>query len=279
MKFPGAQVEIGCQGWNYDDWTSRPGERIFYPQNTRAAEMLSIYARAFQTVEVDSTFYSIPSIATVESWRERTPEDFSFALKLPQQITHERELADSRELLEEFCARARRLGSKLAVVLIQLPPSFDPSPSRAQALRNFLQILPRDMRFSVEFRHPDWLTAHVLDMLNENGIACALVEGPWIPRETMWRVGEAQRTDFAYVRWMGRRDLTRFDRVQRPQDENLRAWSEELKRLAARGVRVFAYFSNFYEGHAPASASKMKKLLGQQTVEPEELDDQRALFG
>jgi len=273
-----SRIEIGCQGWNYDDWIGRPSARSFYPQGTRSSEMLDLYARAFGTVEVDSTFYAIPAETTVRNWCARTPNGFTFALKLVQRITHERELVGSEAELMEFCARARALGEKLAAVLVQLPPTFDASPSRAAALRRFLEALPSDMRFCIEFRHSDWASVNTLAMLNERGVAFALVEGPWIAREIMWRLATAQTLDFAYVRWMGARDLVHFDRVQRPQDDNLRAWSELLRDLARRNVRVFGYFSNFYEGHAPASANKLKRLLGQKTTGPEDLETQPSLF-
>src|SRR5215212_1367792 len=116
-------VHVGCQGWNYEDWVAGPTERVFYPRGTRAAGMLEIYARVFQTVEVDSTFYAIPPTTTFEGWAKRTPPHFTFSLKLPQEITHERALGSgTTALLEEFCERARILESRLASVLIQLPP-------------------------------------------------------------------------------------------------------------------------------------------------------------
>src|ERR1043165_9393237 len=108
-----AQVRVGCQGWNYEDWVSGAGGSlpVFYPRSTRAPDMLEVYARAFETVEVDSTFYAIPSAQTIEAWTKRTPEGFTFSLKLPQEITHTRALRDgSVMLLEEFSARARGLG-------------------------------------------------------------------------------------------------------------------------------------------------------------------------
>src|ERR1044072_1503775 len=99
-------IEVGCQGWNYDDWVTGPAsnERVSYPRGTRAAEMLEVYARVFQTVEVDSPFYAIPSIKTVDGWARKTPPHFTFALKMPQEITHQHALRLSAvPALEEFC--------------------------------------------------------------------------------------------------------------------------------------------------------------------------------
>lgn len=278
------RVEVGCQGWNYDDWvTPRAGARaVFYPRGTRAEGMLAVYARAFETVEVDSTFYAVPSAATVEGWKQRTPANFTFSLKLPQEITHRYALRGTAmtRVLEEFSARVRLLGAKLAAVLVQLPPQFEAVPENFRALSEFLPLLARDLRFAVEFRDGGWFDEQALEIFARYPhVAVAMVEGPWVRRDRIWRLAEAlPPAEFAYVRWMGERDLTRFDAVARPRDENLRAWSEAIRRSNERGARVFAYFSNFYEGHAPASANKLKRLLFQPAVEPDALENQPSLF-
>ena len=210
---------------------------------------------------------------------KRTPDHFSFSLKLPREITHEYGLRrGSAPLVAEFCERARLLGQKLGVTLVQLPPQFEATPENLSALREFLPLLPRDMRFSVEFRHPGWLVESIADLLARYRVGIALVEGPWIARERVWQLAERPTADFAYVRWMGARDLVRFDAVQRPQTENLRAWSGVIKRLGRHTREVYAYFSNYYEGHAPESAGELKRLMGQQTTRPDALEDQRSLF-
>lgn len=273
-------VRVGCQGWNYDDWVTGAGSKpVFYPKGTRAAEMLGFYARVFDTVEVDSTFYAVPSAQTLDGWNKRTPRAFTFSLKLPQTITHEWALRPgSLEEFSVYCDRAQLLGEKLAVTLIQLPPHFMLTPENATAFRDFLERLPRDMRFAVEFRSPDWLHRKVIDLMAKHNVAIALVEGQWLKREEMWRLAEEPTADFAYVRWMGERDLTRFNEVQRAQDENLRAWAKVLADSCRRVQAVYAYFSNFYEGYAPASANKLKAILGQSLTDPATLEDQPSLF-
>jgi uncharacterized protein YecE (DUF72 family) len=274
-------AHVGCQGWNYADWVTPPATPapIFYPQGTRDADMLSIYARAFDTVEVDSTFYAVPSASVVDAWHKRTPARFTFALKLPREITHELGLGKAADAtLAEFCDHARLLQDKLASILVQLPPHFDATPANLRALARFLPRLPRDLRFAFEFRHASWLDEEVIDLLNKHKVALALVEGEWIARRAQWQRVESLTADFAYVRWMGARDLTRFDVVQRPQDKNLELWAEAIRRLCARVPSVFAYFSNFYEGFAPASANKLKTLLSLPTVSPDELETQQSLF-
>jgi uncharacterized protein YecE (DUF72 family) len=280
-----ARVHVGCQGWNYDDWvTPALGRRaIFYPRGTRADRMLELYARAFDTIEVDSTFYAIPTDSALDGWRRRAPEGFTFALKLPREITHEHALRGERalQLLEEFCRAARRLEDRLAAVLVQLPPQFEATRDNAQALSTFLHELPGDIRFAVEFRDPFWFDEDLLAPLKRYAhVSLALVEGPWVTRERVWRaaVPLLDSSDFTYVRWMGARDIERFDEVVRERDLNLSKWADAIERLSRRGSEVFAYFSNFYEGHAPASAGKLKRLLGQPVASAEEFENQGSLF-
>jgi uncharacterized protein YecE (DUF72 family) len=270
---------VGCQGWNYEDWVTGPGGRVFYPRGTRAASMLEFYSRVFETVEVDSTFYAIPPATTFAGWAKRTPPGFTFSLKLPREITHERGLGPgSATLLEEFCERARILQDKLACVLIQLPPQFELTVENGRSLRDFLPRLPRDIRFSVEFRSASWLKPRVLDFLAEHSVAAALVEGQWIAPEENLYLASHPTAGFAYIRWMGARDLVRFDAVLRPQDEHLAEWAGIISRLGERVPHLYAYFSNFYEGHAPASANKLKRLLNQPILEAADLEDQPSLF-
>jgi uncharacterized protein YecE (DUF72 family) len=280
-----SRVQVGCQGWNYDDWVTPPAAArpVFYPTGTRAEHMLDAYARAFDTVEVDSTFYAAPQDSTYDAWARRTPEGFTFALKLPQKITHEEALCGraAAEALEEFCRGARRLKEKLAAVLVQLPPQFEATRENLRALSEFVPLLPGDIRFAVEFRDPFWFEEELLVPLSlQRNVSLALVEGPWVTRERAWRAAASllDTSDHAYVRWMGARDLTRFDEVVRPRDLNLDKWAAALERLRGRVPAVYAYFSNYYEGHAPASANKLKRLLGEPTVGPEDLENQPSLF-
>lgn len=280
-------VQVGCQGWNYEDWITPAGsETVFYPRGTRSSEMLETYARAFSTVEVDSTFYAIPAAATVENWRKRAPEGFTFALKLPRAVTHERLLRhDSYEIVAEFAARAVLLQEKLAAVLIQLPPQFAPTGESAAALRRFIayltnltNTLPQRVRWAVEFRAAEWLHPKVLTFLRKHNVALALVAGQWLDAAQVRELAAQPTADFSYWRWMGARDLTSFARVQRPQETDLQRWADAVAETSAQVPHNFAYFSNFYEGHAPASANTLKELIGQRAVRPDTLETQPALF-
>lgn len=275
---PESTFEIGCQGWNYADWvTPAGGAPVFYPRGTKSAEMLRLYAKIFRSIEVDSTFYAIPPAATVENWYLKTPENFTFSLKLPQEITHEKELSpDSFETLEAFCERISELREKLASVLVQLPPSFEGSRANARKLREFLKRLPGEIKFAVEFRHPDWLIDWTFRELETRGVALCLCEGGWIPREVFFQAKNKTKANFAYVRFMGERDLAKFDRIYRLEDARLEIWAQEISKIEAE--KIFVYFSNFFEGHAPASANKLKVRLGQNALDPGALENQGSLF-
>jgi uncharacterized protein YecE (DUF72 family) len=271
---------VGCQGWAYTDWVTGPADTpVFYPRATRNEEMLEIYARAFSTVEVDSTFYAIPSVASVDAWVKRTPPGFRFALKFPQEVTHKLMFrGESVAILDEFCDRVRVLDKKLACVLIQTPPFLDGAIENFRALGEFLAHLPDDISFAIEFRNRDWIDNHVIDLLGKYGVAFSLVHGQWLRDSDIRWIAANPTAQFTYIRWMGERDLTRFDTVQRPQDENLKRWARLMEYLTPVFKDQYAYFSNFYEGHSPVSANKLKVLLGQPVLNPIDLDDQPSLF-
>jgi len=273
-----SKIQVGCQGWNYEDWTTKAdGASIFYPRGTKSNEMLALYAEIFDSIEVDSTFYAIPPVSSLENWYKKTPENFTFSLKMPQEISHNYALREtSFEVLDEFCERVSELKEKLAVVLIQLAPQFEASKENAQNLRKFLAHLPKTIRFAVEFRERGWLVDWTFEELEKNSVALALVEGSWIPRELTFEAIEKLNTNFSYIRFMGERDLTAFDRIYRNQDTNLEIWADEIESIKAS--EKFIYFSNFYEGHAPASANKLKELLGQKTKDAGNLETQKSLF-
>jgi uncharacterized protein YecE (DUF72 family) len=268
-------ILIGTQGWNYAAWVGP-----FYPPGTRPSEFLPVYARMFRAVEVDSTFYAVPDTKAVRAWAERTPPDFTFALKMPKEITHELRLRNADDLVRDFLDRARELGPKLGPILLQMGPDF--GPDELPALEQFLPRLPRDLRFAVEVRQSRWTRRDVLprllDVLARHGIALALSDGRWIARETMMELAEHGTADFLYVRWMGPdRDITDYSRIQFDRSEEIRAWAEVIER-AAHTKDVYGFFNNHFAGHSPANAREMQRLLGQQPVEPETLREQRSLF-
>lgn len=268
-------ILIATQGWNYTAWVGP-----FYPPGTRPAQFLPTYARMFRGVEVDSTFYAIPDAKTVRAWNDRTPPGFTFALKMPKEITHERRLRGADGVVSEFLDRARELGPKLGPILMQFGPDF--APDELPAVETFVAALPRDLRFAIELRQSRWMRADVLprllEPLAEHGVALALSDGRWIPRETMLELAQHPTADFLYVRWMGPdREITDYSRVQFDRSEEIRAWADVLKRVA-NTREIYGFFNNHFAGHSPASAREMQRELGQEPVEPETLRGQRSLF-
>lgn len=272
IPFMAARIRIGTQGWNYDDWIG-----TFYPARTKPADFLGVYARAFDTVEVDSTFYAIPASKTVRGWARRTPDHFVFSLKLPQEITHERRLRNAGDVAAEFFDRARELGEKLGPILIQLGPDF--GPAELPAVAQFLPSLPHDIRFAIEFRQRGWIHEGLLALLREHDVSLVLSDGRWIPRKQMLTLATNPTTDFVYVRWMGAdRGLVDYSRIQIDRVGELEAWTGVLWGQAEEGRAVFGYVNNEFAGHAPASARDLQRLLGQHPVAPEMLGEQMSFF-
>jgi len=267
-----ARIRLGTQGWNYEAWIG-----AFYPEGTRPVDFLPIYARAFDTVEVDATFYAVPPSKTVRGWAQRTPDDFVFALKMPQEITHERRLRDADGVTNEFLDRARELGDKLGPVLVQLGPDF--GPVELPGVAQFLPKLPRDIRFAIEFRQRGWIHDGVLALLAEHNVALALTDARWIPRKQMMSLAMRPTADFAYVRWMGAdRSLVDYSRIQIDRTRDLESWASLLWPIGEQGRDVYGYVNNHFAGHSPATARELQRLFHQTPVEPEKLGEQMSLF-
>ena len=265
-------IRLGTQGWNYDAWVGP-----FYPVDTRSPDYLTVYSRAFDTVEVDSTFYAIPPVKTIRGWYERTPPGFTFALKLPQEISHERRLRDASVVAEEFFDRARELYDKLGPVLIQLGPDF--GPSELPALATMLPTLPRDIKFAVEFRHRGWINDGVIALLAEHGVALAITDARWIPRKQMLALAARPTAGFTYIRWMGaNRDIVDYSRIQIDRTRELEQWADVLGTLSKVKVKVYGYVNNHFAGHSPQSVRELQRMLGQAWVDPESLGEQMSLF-
>ncbi|MDX2184634.1 MAG: DUF72 domain-containing protein [Gemmatimonadaceae bacterium] len=266
-------LRLGCQGWNYPDWVGP-----FYPPRTARTRFLSTYARAFDTVEIDATFYAIPSVRTVQGWATQVPQGFLFSPKLPQEITHLRRFQHVGEIQAQFFEHMRHLGDRLGIVLCQCAPDF--TPDEFEAFRAWVPTVPRDIRLAVEFRHKGWITKAVHELCGEHGIAIALSDGRWIPRAWLLQLAERPTADFAYVRWMGpNRAITTFGHLQRDVTAELDAWTPVLAGIRDRVATALGYCNNHFSGHAPATVRALQSRLGLRVVPPDTLDDQPTLFG
>ncbi|RPI56992.1 MAG: DUF72 domain-containing protein [Acidobacteria bacterium] len=235
-----AAFRIGCSGWQYKHWK---GE--FYPADLPARDWLEYYARHFDTVEVNNTFYRLPGEGVFESWRARTPPGFLFAVKASRFLTHMKKLNDPEEPIERLFSRAFELGGKLGPVLYQLPRQM---PRNIERLEAFLEVLPPRVKHAIEFRNPDWYDEEVMRLLRKHNVALCLHD---MTPSVAPRLLTAR---FTYIRFHGASG--RYDGAY-PQGV-LEDWADWL---ASNGHQAFVYFNNDIGGHAPRDARRLIELL------------------
>lgn len=246
------RVHIGTMGWSYDFWVGN-----FYPQGLTPGNYLGEYCKHFKTVEVDSTFYSIPHQEMVENWRAQTPPGFIFSAKFPQNITQDRMLSNVERETNVFLERICLLGEKLGPLVIQL--SYDFGIEELHLLKQFLEMLPGGNRYVVEVRKSSLLGESLYRLLSDMGVALAMVDHPYAPRT------DKVTTDFVYIRLEGDRKKVKgtLGRVEVDRGESLRAWAEAVKGFCEKSLEVYVYCSKFYSGHSPTDAQRLLELLSQ----------------
>jgi len=237
----------------------------------QARDYLTYYATQFDTVDFYATFYRIPAISTVKGWYAKTPANFQFALKTPQEITHERVLVDADEVFKEFLRASEPLGEKLGCILLQFPyfnkKAFSAPAEFLARLKPFLAKLPAAPRFAVEMRNKYWLGAPLYELLRKHNVALALIDHPWMPRPSDWLAkGDAITSDFTYIRWLGDRkgieELTKtWDKTVVDRAKDLQEWVEACRNFLKRKIRVFAFANNHYGGHAPETVRQFERLM------------------
>jgi uncharacterized protein YecE (DUF72 family) len=234
---------IGTSGWSYNHWRG-----VFYPEDLRSKDWLRFYSRNFCTVEVNSTFYHMPQGKTLDRWREVSPENFVFTLKMNRLVTHRKKLRDVDALLERFLAEASRLGDKLGVILHQLPPSMKKD---IPLLASFLRLLPKKMKHAVEFRHESWSVGETFDLLSSEGIAYCVVSSPDLKAHVR------ATAPFAYIRMHG----TGGWYASCYTDPELNDWANHIVKLAKERQDGYVYFNNDYAGYAVQNALALRENL------------------
>ena len=229
---------IGTSGYNYPEWRGS-----FYPDRWASSRMLPYYAERFQTVEINYTFYRMPSSKVLAGWAEATPDRFLFTLKAPRRMTHIRKLRDCEADLESFCRLAGELGPKLGTLLFQLPPTFKKDLAVLDA---FLARLPRPARAAFEFRHPSWHDAEVNACLASHKAALCVADSEKLSTPL------AVTAPFAYFRL----------RDEGYQDPDIVRWAEAISGSTAGCDAVFVYFKHEEQGLGPAFATRLRELLG-----------------
>lgn len=244
-------LHVGTSGWQYRDWRGS-----FYPRELPQRAWLSHYVGAFATVEVNNTFYRLPSRQTFASWAEALPEGFVMALKASRYLTHLKRLLEPAEPVARFLDRADPLGRHLGPVLLQLPPTL---PREAGRLADTLDRFPSGCRVAVEFRHPSWFDDEVAALLAARNVALCLTDRGSRPTSPLWRTA-----DWGYVRLHEGR--------ARPRpcygDAALGHWAERLAGLWPGGEDVFVYFNNDPGGCAVRDAARFAHLARRQGLEP-----------
>ena len=241
------KLHVGTMGWSYDFWKGN-----FYPEMTQ--NLLTEYAKSFDTVELDNTFYRIPSRDNVLKWKEETPDDFIFSAKFPRKITHIKMLQDCREELEVFIEHMSLMGNKLGPMLIQLPPGF--APEKSGILKDFLAGLPKG-RFAVEIKNKKWLDEKFYDILRDNKVALVLLDHPWMPEMN------TITADFTYIRWEGDRKKIKgmLGKVERDRSEEIKDWALKIKGFLDDSIEVFGYFSKYYSGYPPGDVRMLLDFM------------------
>jgi len=243
MTKPG-QVRIGTSGWIYRHWRG-----VFYPPVLPTSRWFAHYAQHFDTVEINNTFYRLPSEEAFDTWRRQAPPGFVYAIKASRYLTHRKKLKDAAEPLQNLLGRARRLGPHLGPILYQLPPHWRADPGR---LREFLALLPRDLRHVFEFRDPTWCDEAIRALLSEARVGTCLhdMHGFDCPA---WVTGRV-----VYVRFHGPSAVKYAGSYAAA---HLRTWAERLRAFQESGHDVYAYFNNDEGGHAVANARELRRLV------------------
>jgi uncharacterized protein YecE (DUF72 family) len=231
-------IWVGTSGYNYPEWKGR-----FYPADLPASKMLAYYAARFPTVEINYTFYRMPTEKLVAGWAAGTPSPFKLTLKAPRRITHDRRLRGAGDLVRGFCDVAGTLGDKLGVLLFQLAPNFRQDLA---ALDAFLEDLPPGARAALEFRHPSWFDEAVYERLRARNLALCIADSDKLstPLVETAPYGYFRLRDEGYV------------------DADLDRWADAIRSRQDRWHETFVYFKHEEEGKGPEFARKLMDRLG-----------------
>ena len=260
-----SELFLGTSSWTAEGWGG-----AFYPEGTKPADFLEYYSRHFNCVEIDSTFYRIPTAKTVEQWRERTPKGFVFAAKAPSSITHQKVLVDADDDLKQFLRVMDLLDDKLGPIVWQFPyfrrDAFRGVGFFIERLEPWLKKLPKNYQWVVEVRNKGWLSEKLYSVLRRHGIALALIDHPWMPRPNeVFNTGDPITSDFTYIRWLGDRkgieEQTKvWDKTIIDRTAELTEWVRVMRGLEARGIRIYAAANNHYGGFAPDTVNTFHRL-------------------
>lgn len=234
---------VGTSGWHYEDWRG-----LFYPKELARSKWLELYAQHFATVELNNSFYRLPSEKAFVNWREASPKGFIFAVKVSRFMTHIKRLKDVEEPLQNFLKRADLLKDKLGPLLYQLPPNMKRNDDRLEA---FLAVLPGRYRHVFEFRHESWFDDGVFDTLKRYNAGWCVFDMPDFASPVV------ATADFAYVRFHGSGGLY----CSNYSDKELANWTKKIVDLGKNLKSVYVYFNNDVAGYALDNARTLRRFL------------------
>jgi uncharacterized protein YecE (DUF72 family) len=273
---------VGTSSWSTRDWCGS-----FYPEDINPAEMISVYSEKLPTVEIDSTWYSMPSRAMVDAWASRTPEGFVFSAKVPRVISHEKYLEGCEPDLKEFLEIVTRLGQKLGPLILQFPyvakgkdpHEYTTGEDFLRRLEIFAPLMEEGFQWGIEIRNSKWVRPELLDLLRSRNISLVFID--YYTMDPLYKL--AQRGDvftapFVYVRFLGNhremdnavkkareegRRKRDWESLIRDRTDSMRPWIGPIKEIVGQATPVYVYFNNHYAGYAPGSVELFAKLYGE----------------
>ena len=244
MRGHDPEFRCGTSGYQYDHWSG-----AFYPDELPRTDWFEHFARHFDTVEINNTFYNLPEESTFDSWRERAPEGFLYTLKFSRYGTHVKHLKKPYDYVDLFMERARRLKDHLGPILVQLRPNWHVNLDR---LAGFLDVLPEAQRWAMEFRDPTWLCDEVYELLEAHDVALCIHD---MIHGSLKEHPQVVTSDWVYLRFHG------ADTWGKYPYQALVAHARKVEAFMADGLDVFAYFNNDAEGYAVENAKDLRRYV------------------
>jgi uncharacterized protein YecE (DUF72 family) len=279
LRFP-PNLLVGTSSWSSPDWCG-----AFYPESTQPGDMITVYSSKLPTVEIDSTWYHMPSRKMVETWKSRTPDGFIFSAKVPKVISHDKYMEGCQAELNEFVSVMEGLGDRLGPLVLQFPyvakgkdpEEYSTGADFVRRLKGFVDLLPKELKWGIEIRNSRWVQPSLLDILNSRNISLVFIDYYTMdPLPKLAHRSEVFTSDFVYVRFLGnRKEMESAVKQAQQEGQRKRAWEgllkdrsvqmiqwiPPIKLLLGRGIPVYVYFNNHYAGYAPGSVELFGELF------------------
>ena len=248
-----ARIYIGCAGWDYKDWIGP-----FYPKLLESHNRLGFYTKFFNVIEINTTFYSLPNFSVVQNWSEQVPADFKFTVKVWQEITHKFKDANIEDSISQFFYRLSPLKEKVFAYLLQFPPWFKYNEKHIHQLKYLINELPTENKYVIELRDNSWFNENLLsEVIERSTVILGVTYMPGIEAYYM------PKQNTYYIRLIGDRELTVFDRIQRDEKEIISNLINNINTLkeSPNIYEIFIIVNNHFQGNAPESVNLLKKRL------------------